>query len=59
MPVEEEQSLDPNFTGGLGAGGLVGSGEGIYNSYATGNILTGTYVNGNWYSELGFAGQEV
>lgn len=56
MPVEEEQSLDPNFTGGLGAGGLVGSGEGIYNSYATGNILTGTYVNGNWYSELGFAG---
>ncbi|WP_436873077.1 filamentous hemagglutinin N-terminal domain-containing protein [Acinetobacter haemolyticus] len=56
MPIELEQSLDPNSTGGLGAGGLVGSGQGIYNSYATGSILSGAFVNGNWYSELGFFG---
>ncbi|WP_312068755.1 filamentous hemagglutinin N-terminal domain-containing protein [Acinetobacter sp.] len=56
MTVEQEQSLDPNGTGGMGAGGLVGSGQGIYNSHATGNILSGAYVNGNWHPELGFAG---
>lgn len=56
MSVEEEQNIDPDYTGGLIAGGLVGGGQGIYNSYATGNILSGAYVNGNWHSELGFAG---
>lgn len=56
MTAEQEQNLDPNYTGGLIAGGLVGSGQGIYNSHATGNILSGAYVNGNWHSELGFAG---
>lgn len=56
MTLEEEQSLDPNYTGGFGVGGMIGIGQGIYNSHATGNILSGAYVNGNWHPELGFYG---
>ena len=56
MSLEQEQNLDPNYTAGLGVGGLLGSGQGVYNSHATGNILTGAYVNGNWHPELGFGG---
>jgi filamentous hemagglutinin family protein len=56
MSIEDEQNIDPNYTGGLGAGGLAGIASGVYNSYATGNVIKGTYVNENWHGELGFGG---
>jgi filamentous hemagglutinin family protein len=43
-------------TFGLYAGGLVGQGLSVYNSYATGNIQSGAYINGNWHPEFGFVG---
>ncbi|MGA4854080.1 filamentous hemagglutinin N-terminal domain-containing protein [Acinetobacter haemolyticus] len=63
MSFENEQLFDLNDTGnggyspdmGLGAGGLAGSAQGVYNSYATGDILLGGYVNGIWYPTIGFA----
>ncbi|RYY80435.1 MAG: filamentous hemagglutinin N-terminal domain-containing protein [Moraxellaceae bacterium] len=56
MSSSDEQNLDPDQTGGFFGGGLVGLGRGIYNSYATGNVLQGAFVNGNWHEELGFYG---
>lgn len=56
MSSSDEQNLDPDQTGGFFGGGLVGLGRGIYNSYATGNVLQGAFVNGNWHEELGYYG---
>jgi hypothetical protein len=55
MATEDVPNITLSQVFGFFGGGLVGSGSGIYNSYATGAILKGTYINGDWHSDIGFS----
>ncbi|MEB3792887.1 filamentous hemagglutinin N-terminal domain-containing protein [Acinetobacter sp. IK40] len=54
--AEQWDKDNTGVTFGAYAGGLAGQAVGIYNSYATGDILSGAYINGNWHPEFAFIG---